>query len=146
MEDDPLTLTCQSRNKNDAELSWRWIPFDPDYGMIDKSLEIKANQLPAGLYILLLTLHEFIVLFQQLYMYSDGLGYLQPYDEKTSKLKHPEPLDKVVKVNKLQWNAIPIVASGIYQCYDANDLDIPASNFILDVSSNMQYVVFINYK
>lgn len=51
VEDDPLTLTCQSRNKNEAELSWRWIPFDPDYGMIDTSLEIKANHLPAGLFL-----------------------------------------------------------------------------------------------
>lgn len=48
VEGNELTLTCLIKNKENAELSWRWIPFDPEYGMRDKSIEIKENQLPAG--------------------------------------------------------------------------------------------------
>lgn len=65
--------------------------------------------------------------------YVDGEGYLHPFEEKTSDLEYPTGK---FKVHRLQWKAIPFVASGVYQCYDATDLDIPYYNIILDVLSN----------
>ena len=61
-----------------------------------------------------------------------GKGYLLPFENETSDQEYPPPLG-TFQVHRLKWFNIPMEAKGIYQCYDANNLNIPVSNVTIDV-------------
>lgn len=63
-----------------------------------------------------------------------GKGYLMPFENETSDQEYPPPLG-TFQVHRLSWLNIPMEAAGIYQCYDAKNLNIPVSNTKVDVLS-----------
>ncbi|XP_057373175.1 vascular endothelial growth factor receptor 1-like [Daphnia carinata] len=113
VEGDRVTLTCRSKNKDAMDLAWRWLPatLKPNQ-TIHSLMEINATHLPA-----------------------EGIGYLTPFENETSDQEYPPPLG-TFQVHRLSWLNIPMEASGIYQCYDANNLNIPVSNTTVDVLSS----------
>ncbi|KZS11530.1 putative Inactive tyrosine-protein kinase 7 [Daphnia magna] len=112
-EGDRVTLTCRSKNKDVMDLAWRWLPAltEPNQ-TIHSLMEINATRLPAG-----------------------GKGYLMPFENETSDQEYPPPLG-TFQVHRLSWLNIPMEAAGIYQCYDAKNLNIPVSNTKVDVLSS----------
>ena len=44
VEGDPVTLTCRSKNKDEMQLAWRWLPHGDDVDWF----QINQSQLPAG--------------------------------------------------------------------------------------------------
>jgi hypothetical protein len=63
-----------------------------------------------------------------------GKGYSLPFEDETSPQEYPPPLG-TFQVHRLNWTNIPMEAKGIYQCYDANNLNIPVSNVTVNVAS-----------
>lgn len=61
------------------------------------------------------------------------MNYLNPFEEETADEEYPMSFGKF-KVSRLRLKEISVQALGIYQCYDANDLDIPAKNISVSIS------------
>lgn len=64
---------------------------------------------------------------------------MNPFEEETTDEEYPTPLGKF-KVSRLRLKEISVQAAGIYQCYDATDLDIPVKNISVNIIKNRRVV------
>ena len=134
---DKVTLTCRSKNKDDMDLAWRWLPLNQT-NQISTMIDINANHLPAGDYKDPLKRNSPLTEFGTLL---GGEGYLLPFENETSPQEYPAPLG-TYQVHRLKWEHIPKAAAGVYQCYDALNLMIPTSNITLNILSNRIFMRF----
>ena len=134
VEGDQVTLTCRSKNKDPMYLAWRWLPaVSPPNQTIYSFMDINATHLPAGPF--LSSLKSSFINHQLISILTGGIGYQKPFENETSDQEYPPPLG-TFQVHRLKWFNIPMKAKGIYQCYDANNLNIPVSNITIDVFGN----------
>ncbi|EFX73545.1 hypothetical protein DAPPUDRAFT_325092 [Daphnia pulex] len=117
VEGDQITLTCRSKNKDVMDLVWRWLPTVPLPYQTIPFMEINTTRLPA-----------------------DEKGYLLPFENETRDQDYPPPLG-TFQVHRLKWTNFPVEANGIYQCYDANNLNIPISNITVNVAGSKAPVI-----
>lgn len=71
--------------------------------------------------------------YNEILKLTDGKGYLLPFENETSDQDYPPPF-RMFQVHRLKWTNFPVEANGIYQCYDANNLNIPVSNITVNVA------------
>jgi hypothetical protein len=71
--------------------------------------------------------------YNKIFKLADGKGYLLPFGNETSDQEYPSPLG-TFQVHRLKWTNFPVEANGIYQCFDANNLNIPVSNITVNVA------------
>jgi hypothetical protein len=77
--------------------------------------------------------------YNEIFQLTDGKGYLLPFENETRDQDYPPPLG-TFQVHRLKWTNFPVEANGIYQCYDANNLNIPISNITVNVAGIIEFM------
>ncbi len=114
------------------DLAWRWLPTVPLPYQTIPFMEINTTRLPAGYFLAFYLFNYFSLNYNKIFNLTDGKGFLMPFENETSDQEYPQPLG-TFQVHRLKWTNFPVEANGIYQCYDANNLNIPVSNITVNV-------------